>query len=361
MRRPGPLVHVVGARPNFVKAAPVVRALDVGQVLVHTGQHYDERLSEIFFHQLGLPRPDVDLGVGSGSHARQTAALLPALEDQFVALDPSLVVVYGDVNSTLAAALVAAKLQVPVAHVEAGLRSFDDTMPEEVNRRVTDSLSALHFVTSVEAVGHLAREGISGDGVHFVGNPMIDTLLQHLDRFDAARARAEVGLGAAEPYGLVTLHRPGNVDDPGAIAALVVALKEVSGELPLVFPLHPRGRAAFDEAGLTQVRDITVVEPLGYIEFMSLMRDARLVVTDSGGVQEETTVLGVPCVTVRPNTERPVTISHGTNRLSRIEDLAGTALAALGEAPAEHDRTPPLWDGRSGPRIAHVLQEWLSA
>jgi UDP-N-acetylglucosamine 2-epimerase (non-hydrolysing) len=344
-------VHVVGARPNFVKAAPVVRAAearaDHAHVLIHTGQHYDERMSDIFFRQLGLPRPDVDLGVGSGSHARQTAALLPALEDQFVELDPRLVVVYGDVNSTLAAALVAAKLHVPVAHVEAGLRSFDDTMPEEINRRVTDSLSTLHLVTSPEAIGHLAREGIPADGIHFVGNPMIDTLLGNLERFDVSRARAAVGLAA-------------NVDDPDAIAALVVALKDIASDLPLVFPLHPRGRGAFERAGLMTIRGLTVIDPLGYIEFVSLMRGAALVVTDSGGVQEETTVLRVPCVTVRPNTERPVTISHGTNRLSGIDDLASvarTALAGRGSAP---DEIPPLWDGRSGERIATVLSDWLA-
>jgi len=355
-----PLVHVVGARPNFVKAAPVVRAMDdQPQVIIHTGQHYDERLSDIFFRQLRLPRPDVDLGVGSGSHARQTAALLPALEDQFVRLHPRLVVVYGDVNSTLAAALVASKLQVPVAHVEAGLRSFDNTMPEEINRRVTDSLSELHLVTSPEAIGHLAREGIRADGIHFVGNPMIDTLVENLDRFDASRARAEVGLDPAQPYGLVTLHRPANVDDPGAIASLVVALKEITGELPLVFPVHPRGRAAFERAGLMAIRGLSVIDPLGYIEFVSLMRDAALVITDSGGVQEETTVLRVPCVTVRPNTERPVTISHGTNRLSRIEELASAASSALAHGESPHDRIPPLWDGQSGPRIARVLSEWL--
>jgi UDP-N-acetylglucosamine 2-epimerase (non-hydrolysing) len=317
-------------------------------------------LSDIFFRQLGLPQPDVDLGVGSGSHAQQTAALLTALEGQFVRLDPRLVVVYGDVNSTLAAALVAAKLQVPVAHVEAGLRSFDTTMPEEVNRRVTDSLSELHMVTSPEAVGHLAREGLPAGGIHFVGNPMIDTLLENMHRFDATRARAGIGLGPTQDYGLVTLHRPGNVDDHDAAAALVVALKEVAGELPLVFPVHPRGRAALEGAGLTGIRGLSVVDPLGYIEFVSLMRDAALVITDSGGVQEETTVLRVPCVTVRPNTERPVTISHGTNRLSTIEDLPRSASAAMADKDAMHDRVPPLWDGRSGPRIAGVLSEWLA-
>ena len=358
----GGLVHVVGARPNFVKAAPVVAALaDHSQTLVHTGQHYDERMSDVFFRQLGLPRPDIDLGVGSASHAQQTAALLVALERVFTDLQPALVVVYGDVNSTLAAALVASKLQRPVAHVEAGLRSFDPTMPEEINRRVTDLLSDVHLVTSPEAIGHLANEGIGPDGVHLVGNPMIDTLLANLDRFDTARVQADLGLDAGAAYGLVTLHRPANVDDPELIGRLVVALKDVASDLPLVFPLHPRGRAAFDDAGLGAIDGLAVVDPLGYIEFVSLMRGASLVVTDSGGVQEETTVLGVPCVTVRPNTERPITITHGTNRLSSIDGMPEAARAALAEGRRPVDCVPPLWDGKAGPRIARVLSDWMAA
>jgi UDP-N-acetylglucosamine 2-epimerase (non-hydrolysing) len=318
-------------------------------------------MSDIFFRQLGIPKPDVDLGVGSASHARQTAALLVALEEVFLDLQPSLVVVYGDVNSTLAAALTASKLQLPVAHVEAGLRSFDDTMPEEVNRRVTDMLSTIHLVTSPEAIGHLANEGIGPDGVHLVGNPMIDTLLANLHRFDAAQVLRDQALDIDGPYGLVTLHRPGNVDDPELIVQLVAALERVAKDLPLIFPIHPRGRAAFDEAGLMRIDGVTVIDPLGYVEFVSLMRGAALVLTDSGGVQEETTVLGVPCVTVRPNTERPITISCGTNRLSSIEALPDAARDALAAGPPAEGTVPPLWDGRAGQRIAKVLTEWLDA
>jgi len=242
-----PITHVLGARPNFMKAAPVIRALAAlghDQRVVHTGQHYDERMSEVFFVQLGLPRPDVNLGVGSGSHARQTAEVLTGMESEFTENSPALALVYGDVNSTLGAALAAAKLGVPLAHVEAGLRSFDDSMPEEINRRLTDQLCALLFVTSPEAIGHLAREGRPAEAVHLVGNPMIDTLLASMDRFDTAAART--GLGLPDRYVVATLHRPSNVDDPAAAAALVLALHEVADELDVVIPVHPRGRAAFD-------------------------------------------------------------------------------------------------------------------
>ncbi|MBA2949516.1 non-hydrolyzing UDP-N-acetylglucosamine 2-epimerase [Streptomyces himalayensis] len=358
----GRVLHVVGARPNFVKAAPVIAALSSAgcdQVLVHTGQHYDVRLSDIFFRQLGLPEPDIDLGVGSGSQARQTADLLVALEAELTARVPTVVVVYGDVNSTLAAALVAAKLSIPVAHVEAGLRSFDMTMPEEVNRRLVDQLSELLFATSPEAVAHLAREGVDPARVHFVGNPMIDTLLGHLDRFDTAAARAAHGL--PERYGVVTLHRPVNVDDPEAARAAARALTEAAAHLDLAVPLHPRGGAALRAAGLVDAPGIHLLEPLGYVEFMSLVRGAAAVITDSGGVQEETTVLGVPCLTLRTTTERPVTVTHGTNRLVRHEELAPAldkVLAGAATAPAEG---PPLWDGKAGPRIARVLTQWMES
>lgn len=355
-----PIVHVTGARPNFPKAAPVIRALasrGVEQVLVHTGQHYDDRMSEVFFQQLQLPRPDVNLGVGSGTHAAQTAAIMTGLEALFLERRPALVVVYGDVNSTVAAALVAAKLLVPVAHVEAGLRSFDMTMPEEVNRRLTDQLSDLLFVTSVDAVGHLGREGIDGSRVHFVGNPMIDTLFEHLDKFDVGRARAARGL--PESYGVVTLHRPSNVDDPNKASEVVKVLAEVADHLALLLPLHPRGRAVLEAAGLNRT-DIRVTEPLPYVEFMSLVRGARCAITDSGGVQEETTALGVPCLTVRPNTERPVTITHGTNRLVELEGLIDAVAAILvGSDPVKRVATmPPLWDGAAGARIASIVAGW---
>jgi len=359
-----PLVHVVGARPNFVKAAPVIRALaaaGVTQRVVHTGQHYDEALSGIFFAELELPAPDLNLGVGSGSHARQTAALLVALEEAFEALRPALVIDYGDVNSTLAAALVAAKLHLPQAHVEAGLRSFDMSMPEEVNRRVADALAALCFATSADAVDNLRREGVSAERIHLVGNSMIDSLEVIRPRLDPAGARAAAGVPDG-PYGVVTLHRPGNVDEPHRTRALVDGLAASAAQVPLVFPVHPRGRAALEAAGLAGVPGLRLVEPLGYLAFLSLLAGAAVAITDSGGVQEETTILGVPCLTVRPNTERPVTITHGTNRLIEPGELAAAVADVLGAgraAPGRPPTRPPLWDGRAGARIADVLVGWL--
>jgi UDP-N-acetylglucosamine 2-epimerase (non-hydrolysing) len=356
------VAHVIGARPNFMKAAPVIRALEargIQQVVIHTGQHYDDKMSEVFFRDLGLPQPDLNLGVGSGSHAVQTAAIMVELEGAFAALDPALVVVYGDVNSTLAAAVVASKLGRPIAHVEAGLRSFDRTMPEEINRVVTDILADLLFTTSPEAASNLAREGVDPGRVHFVGNPMIDTLLANLDRFDVAGARA--GLGLVGAYGVATLHRPANVDDPTTAGRVVAAVRGVAELLPLVIPLHPRGRATLEAAGLGDDPRVLVVEPLGYVEFMSLVRGAALVVTDSGGIQEETTILGVPCLTLRPNTERPITISHGTNRLVEPEDVVAAAREVLSSARSFPAGPPPLWDGAAGDRIAVVVERWLAA
>ncbi|MEU9834625.1 UDP-N-acetylglucosamine 2-epimerase (non-hydrolyzing) [Streptosporangium sp. NPDC048047] len=357
-----PLVlHVLGARPNFVKAAPVVRALaglGVRQGIVHTGQHYDALMSDVFFADLGLPEPIANLGVGSGSHARQTAALLTGLEEVVLAHRPALVVVYGDVNSTLAAILVCAKLHVPTAHVEAGLRSFDRGMPEEVNRVVTDALSDILFATSPDALSHLSNEGVDPARVHLVGNPMIDSLFSALDRLDPAPVRSRLGLG--ERYAVATLHRPANVDDPAAAKELVDAVLAVSERLPVVVPLHPRGRTRLAEAGLVDGERLSIVDPLGYVDFLSLVRGAALVVTDSGGVQEETTMLGVPCLTVRPNTERPVTVTHGTNRLvtpAQLPAAADRALAAGAATPS--GELPPLWDGKAGPRIARVIEAWL--
>ncbi|WP_242884376.1 non-hydrolyzing UDP-N-acetylglucosamine 2-epimerase [Actinomadura litoris] len=350
------IAHVLGTRPNLVKAAPVVAALgDLDQSVLHTGQHYDERLSKVFFDELGLPEPDVNLGVGSGGHAEQTAAVMVGLEREFVRRAPDLVVVYGDVNSTIAAALVAAKLRIPVAHVEAGLRSFDMTMPEEVNRRLTDQLSDLCLVTSPEAIGHLAAEGIPVGRAHLVGNPMIDTLLANLGKFDTGRVRSRYGL--PDRYVLATMHRPANVDAPGTAAALVEHLHGVADLVDVVIPVHPRGRANLIAAGLDQHPRVHVLEPLGYIDFIAAVRGAAAVVTDSGGLQEETTILGVPCLTVRPNTERPITITHGTNRLVTFEELVPAARKALG-APETPHRTPPLWDGHAGERIADVIRSW---
>jgi UDP-N-acetylglucosamine 2-epimerase (non-hydrolysing) len=359
-----PITHVLGARPNFMKAAPVIRALaGLGhrQRVVHTGQHYDERMSSVFFDQLGLPAPDVNLGVGSASHAVQTAEVMTGMEREFTENSPALAVVYGDVNSTVGAALAGVKLGVPIAHVEAGLRSFDDTMPEEINRRLTDQLCALLFVTSPEAVGHLAREGRPADTVHFTGNPMIDTLLTHLDRFDTAAVVSSLGL--PDRYVLATLHRPANVDQPAVAAALVAALHSVASSVDVIIPVHPRSRATLSAAGLGAHPRVHVHEPLGYLEFMALVRGAAAVITDSGGVQEETTLLRVPCLTLRPNTERPVTITSGSNQLVPPDDVAGLATAVL-KACADGPYTgelPPLWDGKSGPRIARVITDWLAA
>jgi UDP-N-acetylglucosamine 2-epimerase (non-hydrolysing) len=378
------ITHVLGARPNFVKAAPVIRALAAlghAQRVVHTGQHYDERMSDVFFVQLGLPKPDVNLGVGSGTQATMTAGVLVGMEREFQENSPSLAVLYGDVNSTIGAALAGAKLGVPLAHVEAGLRSFDDTMPEEINRRLTDQLCDLLFCTSPEALGHLAREGRPDSAMHLVGNPMIDTLIANLDKFDAAAARAAYGLGDRR-YVVATLHRPANVDSPERAAELVRALHEVAAELDVLIPLHPRGRATLTAAGLfspggatprtprgtsdekAMISDvhssrIHVTEPLGYIEFMSLVRGAAAIVTDSGGVQEETTLLRVPCLTLRPNTERPITITSGSNRLVTRDELAAAVLKACHDGPYAGE-LPPLWDGHAGPRIARIITSWLA-
>jgi UDP-N-acetylglucosamine 2-epimerase (non-hydrolysing) len=349
-------VHVVGARPNFVKAAPVLRALTAlgaPQWLVHTGQHYDPLLSDVFFRDLDLPAPDFSLGVGSGSHAVQTAALLVELEKEFLARPPGRVIVYGDINSTLAAALVCAKLGIPLAHVEAGLRSFDRSMPEEVNRVVTDALSDQLFVTSPEGLENLASEGVPAAAMHLVGNPMIDTLLAHLDRFDPKPVRRRLGIG--ERYAVATLHRPANVDTPAAATRLVAALRELAERLPVVLPLHPRGRQMLESVGLHDLPGIHVVEPLGYLDFLSLVRGAAVVVTDSGGIQEETTILDVPCLTLRPNTERPITITHGTNRLVTPEELDTAVDGALNGELARRGDGPPLWDGHAGERIAAIL------
>lgn len=354
------VVHVVGARPNFPKAAPVLAALDadvVQQKLVHTGQHYDQGMSEVFFTQLGLPAPDVNLGVGSGTQATQTAAIMVGLEDLFTADRPDAVVVYGDVNSTVAAALVAAKMGIPLAHVEAGLRSFDRTMPEEINRIVTDRLADLLLVTSADAVAHLAHEGVPADRIHFVGNPMIDTVLRFRDALAAGAMQAELHL--RDTYLVATLHRPGNVDHPAQVADLVTAMHAVADQADVLIPLHPRGRARLTDAGFLDHPRIHVVDPLGYTQFLGVVSGAAAVITDSGGVQEETTVLGVPCLTLRPNTERPVTISHGTNRLVRTEDLAAIVVDILAAGPLTDWAVPPLWDGHAGVRIAEVLTRFL--
>jgi len=346
---------VAGARPNFMKVAPVVRALEdrgVRVTLVHTGQHYDPVMSDVFFAELGLRAPDVHLGVGSGSHATQTGQVMMALEPVVGDLVPDVVVVVGDVNSTMAAALVAAKAGVRVAHVEAGLRSGDWSMPEEINRVVTDRVSDVLLAPSPDAVANLRAEGIAAERIHLVGNVMVDTLLAHLDRALAGDPFARLGVQPGG-YGLVTLHRPANVDDPVVLGGILDALGRLAAELPLLFPVHPRTRRLLDQLGLPP--GIWTTGPLGYLDFVALEARARLVLTDSGGVQEETTVLGVPCLTLRDNTERPITLTEGTNALvGRDPDrilAEGRRVLRRGVEP----RRPALWDGHAAERIAAVL------
>lgn len=357
------VTHVVGARPNFMKAAPVIAALDrlegVAQQLVHTGQHYDANMSRIFFEELGLPKPDVNLEVGSASHAVQTAEVMVRFEEVLSARRPDWVVVYGDVNSTVAATLVAVKLQIPVAHVEAGLRSFDRTMPEEINRVVTDGIADLLFTPSVDGNENLAREGVASGKIRFVGNVMIDTLVRLLPSAEAVWPEISRRLSIPAQYGLLTLHRPSNVDEPAALRSILTVLNDVSARVPLVFPMHPRTRQRITSLGLDALTNrIVIVEPLGYIEFLALQRHAALVVTDSGGIQEETTYLGVPCITVRENTERPVTVAHGTNVLVGQDlDRLRTSVARALDGQSGKATVPPLWDGHAGERIAAILRE----
>lgn len=349
---------VVGARPNFMKMAPLVaemRRRGLDYLLIHTGQHYSPEMSQGFFEELEMPPPHVNLGVGSGAPAAQTAEIMKRIEPVLAEWRPDVVIVVGDVNSTLAGALVAAKLFIPVAHVEAGLRSYDRGMPEEINRVLTDAISSYLFVTEPSAVENLQREGVPLERIHRVGNVMIDTLL----RFRSKAARSGIlDQLALRPrgYGVVTLHRPSNVDDPGRLAGLLEVLCELAGELPVVFPVHPRTRQRLATLA-APASGVLMTEPLGYLDFLRLMSDARLVLTDSGGIQEETTILQVPCLTLRENTERPVTIEQGTNRLvgvnpARILALAREVLAA--DPP--RGRIPELWDGRAGVRILDVLE-----
>ncbi len=365
---PPPIALVVGARPNFMKAAPVLHALrarpSVRAVLIHTGQHHDPAMSDAFFDDLALPRPDEWLGIHGGSHAEQTARLLMALDEVFARIAPAAVVVFGDVNSTLAASLVAAKRGIPVAHVEAGLRSGDRHMPEEINRLVTDTLAARLYTPTRAAGATLRHEGHADAAIAFVGNVMIDSLRTCLPRAAVSRVRARIGVGGTDLV-LLTLHRPSNVDDPAQLARLLAGVADGVGETPVVFPVHPRTRAMLAAPGFAWALPATwyVTEPLGYLDFLHLLATARAVVTDSGGVQEETTVLGVPCLTLRETTERPITVLEGTNRLlgadaARIAPALRATLTARRPA-AETVRAPELWDGDTAARIADDLVAWL--
>ena len=359
---------VAGARPNFMKVAPVHRALaarpGIELSLVHTGQHYDPELSDVFFRDLDLPRPDVSLDVGSGSHGAQTARILERFEAVLAERQPDVVVVFGDINSTVACALATAKMVYPsgrrprTAHVEAGLRSFDRAMPEEVNRVLTDAISDLLFITEESAAENLAREGVAADKVHFVGNAMIDTLLAQVDRAASLRAWDALGL-ARGAYAVVTLHRPSNVDDPTTLSDLVATLREVAARIPVVFPAHPRTAARLGQLGVEADASggLRRIAPLGYLQFLSLMSAARLVLTDSGGIQEETTILGIPCLTLRENTERPVTVRMGTNRLvGRDRRRILEAVEDIMAGPGRPRHVPELWDGKAADRIAMILE-----
>ncbi len=361
------IIHIVGTRPNLIKIAPLMEAYadapGIEPILVHTGQHYDDNMSDLFFRQLGIPEPDLNLGVGSGSHAVQTAEIIKAFEPVARERDPSAVVVVGDVNSTIACGLVAAKLGIPLAHVEAGLRSFDRTMPEEINRVLTDAISDLLFCTEQSGVENLRREGVAEERIHLVGNLMIDTLLRHRARAAQSPILDDLGLATGR-YAVLTLHRPSNVDDPETLGGIWDALEALQRDMPLVFPAHPRTRRRMAEFGLSPridaLENLQVLEPLGYLDFLQLMACARLVLTDSGGIQEETTVLEVPCLTLRENTERPVTVEAGGNQV--VGSDPGRILAAyrkIVDGKAGSGETPPLWDGRAAGRIVEILERAL--
>ena len=362
------ILNVVGARPNFMKVAPIVEAMkrreaEFVPLVVHTGQHYDARMSDAFFRDLGLPEPDVYLGVGSGSHARQTAAVMQRFEPVVLEEKPDWVLVVGDVNSTLACALVCAKLNIRVAHVEAGLRSRDRTMPEEINRLLTDQIADLLLTPSTDADENLLAEGIPRERIRFVGNVMIDSLFGQLRRAEDSSVREDLGV-KDQDYATLTLHRPSNVDDPATFARILIALEQIAERLPVIFPAHPRTRARLQEFGFSDVveraKNLRLIEPLGYLDFLRLYSGARLVLTDSGGIQEETTALGIPCLTLRENTERPITVELGTNTIVGIntEKITRTAMAAL-DTPTDkgHARIPPLWDGHTADRILDALLE----
>ena len=362
------LYLVAGARPNFMKIAPIVRALrthgGLGFKIVHTGQHYDTEMNDVFFEELGIPKPDVFMGAGGGTHAQQTAKIMLGFEDLCLSERPDLVLVVGDVNSTLACSIVAKKLDIPVAHVEAGLRSGDRSMPEEINRLVTDSIADLFFVTEPSGVEHLLREGKAEDSIHHVGHVMVDNLLYQRDKlatmdgsaFGSAALKARLGR-----YGVVTLHRPSNVDTKEALENVALALREISRRIPLVFPVHPRTRANLEKFGVSLGEGVALTRPLSYMEFLNLWKDALMVLTDSGGLQEETTALGVPCITIRENTERPVTVEEGTNVLagtnpSHIADEAEKIIRGEGK----QGRRPDLWDGNAARRIVAILASVLA-
>jgi UDP-N-acetylglucosamine 2-epimerase (non-hydrolysing) len=362
------IINVAGARPNFMKVAPIVAAMKLRSaefqpILVHTGQHYDAGMSAAFFRDLEMAEPDLHLGVGSGSHAAQTAAIMQAFEPVVISEKPDWIIVVGDVNSTIACALVCAKLAVKVAHVEAGLRSRDRTMPEEINRILTDQIADLLLTPSLDANENLRAEGIPEERIQFVGNVMIDSLLVNLDRAKRSTVRADLNLEQKD-YAVLTLHRPSNVDEEISLGRILSALEEIARRVPIVFPAHPRTRKMIHELGLTgrveRIEGLLVVDPVGYLDFLQLLNNAGVVLTDSGGIQEETTVLGVPCITLRENTERPITVEMGTNTIAGTDT---TKIIAAANRALDHPldksklRVPDLWDGRAANRILDVIIE----
>ncbi len=362
------LLIVAGARPNFMKIAPIVEAIkrrsaDFHALIVHTGQHYDDAMSDAFFRDLNLPAPDVYLGVGSGTHAAQTAAVISAFEPVVVKEQPDWVVVVGDVNSTLACALVCAKLNIKVAHVEAGLRSRDRTMPEEINRLLTDQIADLLLTPSRDGDANLRGEGIPESRIRFVGNVMIDSLMMQLERAQHSTILSQLNL-VERNYAVLTLHRPSNVDEQNAFARILDALSQIATRVPIVFPAHPRTRKMIEELGLAKrvagIEGFRMIDPLGYLDFLRLMNGARLILTDSGGIQEETTVLGIPCITLRENTERPITVEIGTNTIAGTDTkkIVSAAERALDNPPDKSNlRVPEYWDGRTAERILDALSE----
>jgi len=363
MANPIKIFNIVGARPNLVKIAPLMREMrrhpSIQPILVHTGQHYDEKLSDVFFRQMGIPAPDFNLEVGSGSHAWQTGEILKRIEPLLIEQKPSLVLVVGDVNSTIAASLASVKLGIAVAHVEAGLRSFDRTMPEEINRILTDGLADHLFVTEEDAIDNLLKEGRPRDRIYFVGNVMIDALRQFLPLAQKSNIGRELGLvdgNGFVPFGVLTLHRPSNVDSLPMLENLLNAIDAVAAELPVIFPVHPRTQDRLKDARAKHHPRVRMIPPIGYLDFLCLLDQSRLVLTDSGGIQEETTALGVPCLTLRENTERPVTVSEGTNQLVGQDSakIISAAREILG-GKAKRGRVPHLWDGRAAERIVEVL------
>jgi UDP-N-acetylglucosamine 2-epimerase (non-hydrolysing) len=358
------IICVCGARPNFMKIAPLMRAFEgnggFDTLLVHTGQHYDENMSRLFFDELNIPKPDINLEVGSGSHAYQTAEIMKRFEPIVLEHRPDYVLVVGDVNSTIATGLVAIKLGIKLIHVEAGLRSFDMTMPEEINRILTDRISDLLFVTEQSGVDNLLKEGVNSNKVHLVGNVMIDTLLSNREKAEESSILKKLDL-VGKKYAVITIHRPSNVDDTKMLGEILASFEEIQKDIKLVFPIHPRTRNNIKEARLEErinaMKNLMLLEPVGYLDFLCLMSNAALVMTDSGGIQEETTILGVPCMTLRDNTERPVTITEGTNRLVRVkaEDILENYRDITANKAHFSPRTPKFWDGRAADRIAEII------